>query len=170
MSNLLLLVLLSGAKVPAFRARTLDQKVVLSKEIFNGKRVVLMDFWAIWCRECKTLMPKLQALKKKFGDQLEIVAVNLDSADRRKEVVRHLRNGKYDFLVLLDPGQKLKRLFGVRMVPTTFLVSPEGRIVRTFVGAPRGLERILEKEIARLVAKLPKRKPKSGSASGGDAR
>ncbi|MGN6495640.1 MAG: redoxin domain-containing protein [Agriterribacter sp.] len=45
---------------------------------FSGKLVIL-DFWATWCAACVTEFPKLQALKDRFGEQLEIILVNAKS-------------------------------------------------------------------------------------------
>ena len=53
----------------------------------KDQRLVLIDFWAPWCGPCRQLSPALEATKKKWGDKLEVVKVNVDD---NQAIARHL--------------------------------------------------------------------------------
>ena len=53
----------------------------------KDQKLVLIDFWAPWCGPCRQLSPTLEATKKKWGDKLEVVKVNVDD---NLAIARHL--------------------------------------------------------------------------------
>ena len=57
------------------------------REVLQSSTPVLVDFWAPWCGPCRKLSPALEATKKKWGDKLEIVKVNVDD---NHAIARHL--------------------------------------------------------------------------------
>jgi thioredoxin 1 len=48
------------------------------QEIINSPTPVLVDFYATWCGPCKTMMPALDTLKEKMGDQVRIIKIDVD--------------------------------------------------------------------------------------------
>lgn len=54
----------------------------------KDQKLVLVDFWAPWCGPCRQLTPSLEALKKKWGEKLEVVEVDIDE---NTAITRHLR-------------------------------------------------------------------------------
>lgn len=142
-------------KLPLFRAQTADGKRISSEDFFKDHPVVLVDFWALWCRDCLAFMPKLQELKKKYGKDLLVVSLNTDTSQKAGEVASYVKSRKYDFLVLLDPQQKVKQLLGVKMLPTMILVSWDGTIVDRIIGTPPKLKDQLDKTIAESLKSRP---------------
>ena len=53
---------------------------LLNEIISKSHKPVLVDFWAPWCAPCRMLMPILEELEKTYGDDIEIVKVNVDEA------------------------------------------------------------------------------------------
>ena len=49
------------------------------QELIKGEVPVLVDFHADWCAPCKIMNPILKNIKKKFGDQLKIIKINVDN-------------------------------------------------------------------------------------------
>ena len=93
---------------------------------YRGK-VVLVNFWATWCEPCRYEMPSMQRLKEKLaGKPFEVLAVNVDEPEAR--VRRFVTETKFDLPVLLDVKKSVTRGWSVRVMPTTFLVGPDGRI------------------------------------------
>ena len=93
---------------------------------YKGK-VVLINFWATWCEPCRQEMPSIQRLRDKFaGKPFVVLAINVDEPDAR--VRRFLEQTLLDLPVLMDPNKTATRGWGVRVMPTTFLVGPDGRI------------------------------------------
>jgi len=99
---------------------------------FKGN-VVLVDFWASWCVPCKTSFPALDALHREFERSgLTVLAVNLD--ERRKDAELFLDAHPHTMTVLFDPDGGAPKAFGVKGMPTSFLIDRAGTIRFTHMG------------------------------------
>lgn len=99
---------------------------------FRGKLVIL-DFWASWCPYCALQMPQVEAAYKQYKDKgLVILGVEMNSGV--KDVKRFVEENDITFPVLLDKGEVAK-LYEVHGLPTSFLIAPDGTIVKKFLGA-----------------------------------
>ena len=115
---------------PAFTLPGANGDVAL--ESFRGK-AVLVDFWASWCGPCRQSFPWMNDLQKRYGDKgLAIVAVNLDKD--RELADRFLAEVPATFTVVFDPAGKTAESYKVKAMPTTFLVSPDGKVLLTHTG------------------------------------
>jgi thiol-disulfide isomerase/thioredoxin len=95
-------------------------------EQYRGK-VVLVNFWATWCEPCRDEMPSMRELRKSLaGKPFEVLAVNLAEPETRIE--RFLEKVPLDFPVLLDRDTKTARAWQARILPASFVISPDGRI------------------------------------------
>ena len=95
---------------------------------FTG-RVVLLNFWATWCGPCVREMPSLDRLQAALGPEgLEVVAV---SEDRKQALAEaFLVEHRLDHLALyMDQRGKVAQAFGLRGLPTTYLIDRQGRLV-----------------------------------------
>jgi peroxiredoxin len=107
------------------------QPVTLSS--FQGKKVVLIDFWATWCGPCKAAMPGLQDLSEKLKDRgLEVVTI--DQGESVDQVRYFIERRKYSFQVLLDRDHEVGDQYGVRAIPTSVLVDKNGIVQSITVG------------------------------------
>lgn len=121
----------SGTRPPEFSGRTLDGQTV-SLAALRG-RVVLLNFWATWCLQCRPEMPALERLQREFGAEgLTILAIN--AREERQAVRRYADDLKLTFPLVLDPGGDIGARYGVIGLPTTFLISRDGRAVALAVG------------------------------------
>lgn len=99
---------------------------------YRGK-VVLVNFWATWCVPCRHEMPSIQRLKEKLaGKPFEVLAVNVDEPEAR--VRRFVDDTRFALPVLLDTNKTATRAWSVRVMPTTFIVGPDGRIRYRLIG------------------------------------
>lgn len=106
------------------------EKLTLSA--YKGK-VVFLNFWATWCPPCRAEMPSMERLYAKMKDKgFEILAVNLQ--EEPKVVKEFLTKNKLTFPVVLDANGKIGSVYGVRGIPTTYLIDKEGFIVGGMVG------------------------------------
>ena len=95
--------------------------------------VVFLNFWATWCPPCREEMPSMERLYSKFaGVGLRIVAVDLQES--RRDVEAFVREFGLTFQVLLDPAGQVGSAYGVRGLPTTFLINRDGLLVAGRIG------------------------------------
>jgi len=95
--------------------------------------VVVVTFWATWCSPCLTEMPGMQRLLDSFSDQpFRILAIN-DSEPRRR-VERMVERLGVDFTVLLDANGSAMSAWGIKVLPTSFVVDQAGRVRYRVVG------------------------------------
>ncbi|HLQ77748.1 MAG TPA: TlpA disulfide reductase family protein [Terriglobia bacterium] len=111
------------------------QKVDFTLTDLNGKKwnlkslrgkVVLVNFWATWCPPCRKEMPDLQALQNRFKDQGFVI---LAISDEKASVVKpYLAEHKITYPVMLDPGDKVNKLFQVVGIPKSFVYDRDGKL------------------------------------------
>ncbi len=118
---------LVGNKMEVF-GTTLDGDA-FDWEAYTGK-VVLIDFWATWCRPCLEEVPNLKKAYEKYHDQgFEIVGVNVD--DRKATVEKHLAKDPLPWTQLHqeEEGNKLADYYGVNSLPFIALVGKDGKVI-----------------------------------------
>jgi len=120
-----------GAGTPSLALKGLDGRPHSLADYQD--KVVLVNFWATWCEPCRDEMPSMQKLEARLaGQPFATLAVNLgESPPRVREFAERLGLG---FPVLLDPNQDASREWRVRVLPSSFLVGPNGRVRYTVVG------------------------------------
>jgi cytochrome c biogenesis protein CcmG/thiol:disulfide interchange protein DsbE len=97
--------------------------------------VILLNIWATWCAPCEAEMPSLQRLHEVLGPGgLKIVAVSIDHSDP-EDILRWVTERGLTFEVLQDRERRIERSFQTTGVPETFIIDPEGVIVRREIGA-----------------------------------
>jgi cytochrome c biogenesis protein CcmG/thiol:disulfide interchange protein DsbE len=117
---------------------------------YTGK-VVLVDFWASWCVACKTSFPALDSLYREYQSRgLEVLAVNLD--ERRRDADAFLRDRSHRLTVLFDPTGAAPVAFGVKGMPSSFLIDKAGNIRFTHRGYSGNVDESYRREIVQLLA------------------
>jgi thiol-disulfide isomerase/thioredoxin len=119
--------------VPDFSLPDMDGELHALQD-YRGK-VVLINFWATWCPPCRREMPALEQLYSKFADQaFAVLAVNQwEDADHVFAYMGDL-NVIPSFPILFDPESKVSADFGVKGLPTSFLLDQQGRVLFRAVG------------------------------------
>jgi len=119
---------------------------------YRGK-VVLVNFWATWCPPCRREMPALEQLYLKLADQpFVVLAVNQwEDADHVFAYMGDL-NVFPSFPILFDPESKVSADFGVKGLPTSFLLDKQGRVVYRAVGGRAFNHPEVEQAIRELLA------------------
>ena len=113
-------------------------------------KVVLIDFWASWCAPCKTSFPALDELYREYAPRgLEVLAVNLD--EQRKDAEEFLRERPHTMRVLFDPSGEAPKAFGVKGMPTSFLIDRAGVIRFTHMGYTATIGRQYRQELDVLI-------------------
>ena len=100
---------------------------------YRGK-VVFLNFWATWCPPCKEEMPAMERLYQRYRDKgLVVLAVSVDS-EGAPIVVPFVKEYKLTFPIGLDPKMTVADRYGVRGLPTSFLVNKTGTLVALALG------------------------------------
>lgn len=95
--------------------------------------LMLLNFWAIWCEPCKLEMPSMENLYRRYkSERLVVLAVNF--REDPATVASFITEYPFIFPVAFDPHGKIGERLGVRVLPTTYVISPAGQIVGSKVG------------------------------------
>jgi len=115
-----------------FTLKTLKGGTVSLKD-YRG-RLIFLNFWATWCGPCRAEMPSMQRLWEEFKEE-DFVILAIDIQEESKLVSSFMNERGLSFPVLLDEKGKVARSYGIRGIPTTFFLNPEGEIIGKAVGA-----------------------------------
>ena len=89
---------------------------------------VFINFWATWCGPCVIEMPMMNRLNKILEkEKFKMLAINMEDIAPEK-VKNFVKKLKIDFDVLLDRKSEVGRLYGVRLLPMTYMVNPKGEV------------------------------------------
>ena len=120
---------------------------------YRGK-VLYVDFWASWCVPCRTSMPALESLYRKYSDRgFVVVGVNKD--DRITDARRFLEKYPASFPLATDVDEKVVRGFGVAAMPSGYLVDRKGIVRRIHQGFTAATAEALEREVGELLKGAP---------------
>ena len=95
--------------------------------------VVLINFWATWCPPCLEEMPAMERLYRQHRDGgFTLVAVSVDADS--KLVAPFVTAHKFSFPVALDPSMNMANTYGVRALPSSFIVARDGTLAALAIG------------------------------------
>jgi len=118
-----------------FSLKTLKGEMV-SLEDFRGK-VVIIDFWALFCGPCKKEIPQLEKIYRDFKSS-DLVVLGITAPvmqeDEEKEVREYLENTGITFPVLWDKDSEVFSAYRVEAIPRTLLVDREGVVREDLTG------------------------------------
>jgi peroxiredoxin len=137
-----------GEKAPDFSLVGLDGKTHRLSD-YKGKTVIL-NFWGTYCPPCKQEMPALQSQYDKWKPQgVEYVGVNI--GENAITIKGFLDQYRLTLPIWLDENQDIRKKYGVSDYPTTFFISPDGKIEKKHVGGME--EAFIDQTLSALVKK-----------------
>ncbi|MFD9625588.1 TlpA disulfide reductase family protein [Peribacillus muralis] len=122
-----------GAKAPNFSLKTLDGKQVELAD-YRGKKVML-NFWATWCPPCKKEMPDMEKYAQQAGDDVVVLAVNIDPEN---DVQAFVKENGITFTIPLDSNSAknpVNERYKVLSIPTTYFIDKQGKITNKVLTA-----------------------------------
>ncbi|PQO95855.1 thiol:disulfide interchange protein [Massilia phosphatilytica] len=136
-----------GAAAPAFDLPGKDGAVQLAK--YQGK-LVYVDFWASWCGPCRQSFPWMNEMQTRYGTKgLQVVGVNLDA--KTDDARRFLAETPARFTIAFDPAGATPRAYGIKGMPSSVLIGPDGKVLYEHAGfkeADRAeLEQVIKKAL-----------------------
>lgn len=137
-----------GATAPAVTVPDLEGRPV-DLGTWLGRKPVLLEFWATWCTSCQAMMPRLAAMKKEFGDQVEFVGVNVTVSETRAGVDAYVREHGVPFRTLYDEQGIAARAYNPPATSYIVIVDRSGKVVYTGAGGTQNLEPALRQVTGR---------------------
>ncbi len=132
---------------PALVLNDLDGK---QHKLENYKnKIVIVSFWASWCRPCIEEMPSLVKLKQKYKDDLEILAVNV--REENDVIKSFTKTMEINFPILKDTKSEITEAWKVYVYPSNFIVDKTGKLSYAATGAMDWQEPEIEAVIDKLV-------------------
>jgi thiol-disulfide isomerase/thioredoxin len=129
-----------------WKLRDASNKIV-TLDSLKGK-VLFINFWATWCPPCIAEMPSIENLNRLYGNRIAIILVSTESEDVVKEFIE---TNKYTFPIYCLANETPIQLFS-HTLPTTFLISKNGRIVISRRGAAKWDGEKMQELIDRLLS------------------
>jgi thiol-disulfide isomerase/thioredoxin len=107
-----------------FTAQRLDE--------YRGQ-VVVLNFWAVWCKPCRVEMPDLEAVYQEYREQGAVVlAVNVSESSA--DIADFAEELGLTFPIFRDSKQEAMREYNVKILPTTFFIDRKGLVRHSRVG------------------------------------
>ena len=122
----------SKASVPDMDLLNLNGETVKLSSL-KGK-VIFMNLWGTWCGPCIAEMPSIHNLYKKLESDKGVAFVMVAVNDEKNKVKNFVKKKSFTFPVYLPVSQALPAAFETDAVPTTFIISPDGKIAQRIVG------------------------------------
>ncbi len=137
-----------GSKAPIVSVHDLDGKAVDLGQ-YIGKRPVLLEFWATWCPLCKQLLPQLDRVHRKYGDQVTMIGINITVNDSKDRVRRYLELHQPPYLALFDDQGVSSRAYEVATTSYVVIIDKAGKVVYTGSGGDQDLVAAVGKAVGR---------------------
>lgn len=143
----------------------------LSEADLKGK-VILLDFWAIWCGACIVGFPDLQEWQKEYADDgLVIVGVTryfgfkydaekegivqsdeeVPPTEERIALTKFAEFHKLTHHLAVDKGQELFDYYQAQALPHMVLIGRDGKIAKTFIGGGKSVNAKIDAELKKLL-------------------
>src|ERR1041385_1813874 len=140
-----------GMPVEDFQLLDLEGKIQRLND-YRGK-VVLLNFWATWCKPCTTEMPAMQASYDKLADK-GFVVLAINELEDDAKVREHIKQYGHTFPVLMDSDNKVANQFGVFGLPVSVFIDEQG-VVQEYIKG--GL--LTDQKIYDVVARIQNQEP-----------
>ncbi|MBF0275699.1 MAG: TlpA family protein disulfide reductase [Nitrospinae bacterium] len=107
------------------------EKVSLSQLRGN---IVLLHFWATWCKGCREEMPSLQKVMEMYGDKgFKVFTINIDRGDKDK-ILTFMEHHHVNLPVLLDTENNVRKKYEILGLPTGYLIGKDGKFIGKIMG------------------------------------
>ncbi len=137
----------SVSRAPEFKIKDLEGREVSLSDL-KGK-VVLVNFWATWCKPCTLEIPWLIELQKKYGDKgLTVVGIAMDE-EGAKVVGPYAQQAKINYPIWMGNDDVATKFGGILGIPTSFLISRDGQVVEKYLGMLLAYEDQVNEAIAK---------------------
>lgn len=104
--------------------------------------VVIVSFWATWCKPCQNELDALAEIEDIWADKLRVVAISIDDARSASKVRSTVKAKMWPYEVYTDENSELAKSLNISTIPFVMIVSG-GKTVYSHTGYTPGSERLL---------------------------
>jgi thiol-disulfide isomerase/thioredoxin len=133
-----------GAKAPGAKVQTLDGKSV-DLASYIGKGPVVLEFWALWCGNCKELEPQIKQLTAKYAGKVTFVSVAVSVNESPERVKRYAEKYGLNQQMVFDATGAATDAYSAPATSYVVVVDKSGKIVYTGLGGEQKLEAAVQK-------------------------
>ncbi|WP_438865337.1 TlpA family protein disulfide reductase [Neptunicella sp.] len=157
--SFLLVVLFTPAQASEFdiqqaQIRLMDASPQTLADYADGKPLYL-KFWASWCQPCMQQMPHFQHVQEQYGDQIQVVAVDIDINETRNDIQHVVKQFGLTMPIALDSDHSLAQSLNFVGTPYHILINKQGRVVHSGHEADAKLDRKIQLLAAGSASQLP---------------
>lgn len=128
-----------GDPMPAFALERLGAGGVRLTEKALAGKIVVINFWGVWCGPCVVEIPHIQKFHEAVKNDSAVVFLTVDYADQLSVLQEFMAKRKLDFPVLLDEKDWVSSKAKVTGFPTTWFFGRDGRLAFRHSGASDGV-------------------------------
>jgi thiol-disulfide isomerase/thioredoxin len=139
---------------PEFQVRLFDDKIVSVEDIQNN--ITVIDFWATWCKPCLAEIPDFNALYREYKSKgINLLGLAIDSGKEEK-VREAAKRFNIEYPAAAPTKEEIHTIGKIRAFPTTWVVGPDGEILKEFVGVVSGKQEAIREIVDGLLAEKVK--------------
>jgi cytochrome c biogenesis protein CcmG/thiol:disulfide interchange protein DsbE len=137
-----------GDKASAFNVKT-DQGKTISISDFPGK-VLVLNFWASWCKPCVDEMPSLNEFSKRMEKEgVTVLGISVDHDEARYR--KFLKDANIAFQTYRDEKADIAASYGTYKYPETYIIDKQGKVIEKIIGEEFWLNPNVVNRIRRLL-------------------
>ncbi len=137
----------NGQPAPDFKLTTFDGEEFTLSELTGQGQVVVVNFWASWCKPCEEEAPHLENAWRHYRAQ-GVIFLGVDYVDTETSARRYIERFDITYPNGPDLGTQISHDYRVQGVPETFIVDQQGIVRKLFVGP------VTQADLARAIEPL----------------
>lgn len=143
----MLWVITLWAALPSVTLRDTEGKTVEISSLSKSGKPVIISFFATWCKPCIRELKAIDEVYAEWQEEtgVEMYIVSIDQGQDVKKVKPLVDGNGWEYRVLLDPNETLKRAMNVQTVPHIFVLNKKGQTVYSHAGYTEGSEQEIRK-------------------------
>jgi peroxiredoxin len=144
-----------GQRVPNFVTSTLEGKRFVLKDYLEqpDNRVLILTFFATWCKPCEEDLKYLQRLQNQYGDQgLRVLCVFTGRLSKAKTAIKYMERLNVNLPVLLDKKRVVSKRYKVTGLPSNYVIDREGILRFKCLGCSENVKRKFEENLRNLLS------------------
>jgi cytochrome c biogenesis protein CcmG/thiol:disulfide interchange protein DsbE len=132
-----------GQTVPPIKLTTFEGKTIVTTDPELKGKVIVLNFWASWCRPCESEAAELQQAWEYYQPGGQVVFLGIDYVDTEPEAKAYLAKYSITYPNGPDLGTRASQAFRILGVPETYIIDRSGKLVHKEIGPFQSLQQIL---------------------------